>query len=381
MDFSKDHKPEHFIKVAQGVYLSKSDPRFLEKYLKYYPHDGEKIYEYAKLLEKQGRIRKAREYYQKAIKHGYLIAHQHIDNLNTKLVSDQNKNKDHERHSRVGMGVFFFAVFNFCLFSILFVSIGYWFFKYFLFDEPERVKQNDVTISSIDHIDKGITDHVMTEKKELTPPLIIRSLQNALQQYKEEKGSYPQTLTALIGKPPNNWLSFIPTHIEYQKNGRSYTINYNGHSYGPNRDMIKLIFYPQNNLLAVKSRGKLLASYPVASGKEELPFENSKVSQRVVNPNGGTGVLGTRGLVLHDQYAIHGTNKPDLLGGNITQGCLRMFNNDIEEIYPYIAKGTRFVVKNGALDTKPIYANGLPMLKNLYLDNEEQPQVHYQWKS
>ena len=59
-----------------------------------------------------------------------------------------------------------------------------------------------------------------------------------------------------------------------------------------------------------------------------------------MNPNGGEGALGTRGLVLQDHYAIHGTNNPSSIGSYTTLGCIRLLNENIETLYPYIPIGT-----------------------------------------
>ena len=48
--------------------------------------------------------------------------------------------------------------------------------------------------------------------------------------------------------------------------------------------------------------------------RDPLPFKESKIEERVMNPNGGAGPLGTRGIVLQDHYAIHGTNNPSSIG-------------------------------------------------------------------
>ena len=44
------------------------------------------------------------------------------------------------------------------------------------------------------------------------------------------------------------------------------------------------------------------------------------------------------------QYAIHGTNRPDLIGGFVSYGCIRMFNQDILSLYQRVSIGTPVVV-------------------------------------
>jgi lipoprotein-anchoring transpeptidase ErfK/SrfK len=44
------------------------------------------------------------------------------------------------------------------------------------------------------------------------------------------------------------------------------------------------------------------------------------------------------------EYAIHGTNAPGTIGGFVSHGCIRMFNEDIMDLYGRVSIGTRVVV-------------------------------------
>jgi lipoprotein-anchoring transpeptidase ErfK/SrfK len=44
------------------------------------------------------------------------------------------------------------------------------------------------------------------------------------------------------------------------------------------------------------------------------------------------------------EYAIHGTNAPGTIGGFVSHGCIRMFNEDIMDLYSRVGVGTRVVV-------------------------------------
>ena len=55
--------------------------------------------------------------------------------------------------------------------------------------------------------------------------------------------------------------------------------------------------------------------------------------------------MGMRALTLSgDQYAIHGTNRPDTIGKAASYGCIRMYNRDIVDLYDRIAVGTPVVM-------------------------------------
>lgn len=59
--------------------------------------------------------------------------------------------------------------------------------------------------------------------------------------------------------------------------------------------------------------------------------------------------LGARALYLHKSgkdtlYRIHGTNEPDTIGDAVSSGCIRLFNQDIIDLYNRVPKDTRVVV-------------------------------------
>jgi lipoprotein-anchoring transpeptidase ErfK/SrfK len=44
------------------------------------------------------------------------------------------------------------------------------------------------------------------------------------------------------------------------------------------------------------------------------------------------------------QYAIHGTNQPGSIGGYVSYGCIRMYNQDISDLFGRVSVGTAVVV-------------------------------------
>jgi lipoprotein-anchoring transpeptidase ErfK/SrfK len=44
------------------------------------------------------------------------------------------------------------------------------------------------------------------------------------------------------------------------------------------------------------------------------------------------------------EYAIHGTNSPRSIGGFVSYGCVRMFNEDVTDLYQRVSVGTQVVV-------------------------------------
>jgi len=45
------------------------------------------------------------------------------------------------------------------------------------------------------------------------------------------------------------------------------------------------------------------------------------------------------------EYAIHGTNQPGSIGHFVSYGCIRMFNEDIRDLYERVSVGTEVVVQ------------------------------------
>ena len=75
---------------------------------------------------------------------------------------------------------------------------------------------------------------------------------------------------------------------------------------------------------------------------------------------GGEGnPLGARALYLGKTlYRIHGTNQPSTIGKYVSSGCIRLTNEDIQDLYSRVQVGTRVVVLPGS---PPAQASNLPL--------------------
>ena len=87
---------------------------------------------------------------------------------------------------------------------------------------------------------------------------------------------------------------------------------------------------------------RLVQTYPVAVGKPATPTPTGhyQIRNKQINPG---GVLGTRWLGLTipgGNYGIHGTNNPGSIGQAVSNGCIRMHNKDVEELFPRVNIGT-----------------------------------------
>jgi lipoprotein-anchoring transpeptidase ErfK/SrfK len=56
--------------------------------------------------------------------------------------------------------------------------------------------------------------------------------------------------------------------------------------------------------------------------------------------------LGARAMYLGSSlYRIHGTNEPSTIGHAVSSGCIRMTNDDVQDLYERVKVGTRVIVK------------------------------------
>lgn len=112
------------------------------------------------------------------------------------------------------------------------------------------------------------------------------------------------------------------------------------------------------NILTLKSDQDIFKTYRVSTGKNSCtPVGNFKIITRIVNPpwyppNGGVipagdpkNVLGSRWLGLSKpSYGIHGTIQPESIGKSVTEGCVRMKNTEVEELFTIVPEGTEVTI-------------------------------------
>ncbi len=101
--------------------------------------------------------------------------------------------------------------------------------------------------------------------------------------------------------------------------------------------------------LYLYQRERLYNSYPIAIGKPSNPSPVGKwtIVNKVILD--GKQVYGTRWMGLSKpNYGIHGTNNPSSIGKAVSLGCIRMYNHDIEAIFPLIPIGTEVEIISGA---------------------------------
>ncbi len=100
---------------------------------------------------------------------------------------------------------------------------------------------------------------------------------------------------------------------------------------------------------------KLIKEYPIAVGKASTPTPvgEFEIQEKIVDPcwyppehpgsvvpSGPDNPLGYRWMGFSDNYGIHGTNMPWSIGMVTSSGCIRMQENDVEELFDLVTEGT-----------------------------------------
>ena len=127
-----------------------------------------------------------------------------------------------------------------------------------------------------------------------------------------------------------------------------------------------VISQSKRRLFLVTEDGSAI-SYPVAVGKSGKQWRGTvQIDGKYRNPAwappaevkraepwlpdyipGGSSrnPMGMRALTLSgDEYAIHGTNRPESIGKAASYGCIRMYNRDIVDLFDRVAVGTPVVM-------------------------------------
>ena len=111
----------------------------------------------------------------------------------------------------------------------------------------------------------------------------------------------------------------------------------------------KAISYP----IAIPDKGAFWSGVLPVSRKAVNPRWTPTASMRKENPAlppfmpGGhpRNPLGVRALYLGSTlYRIHGTDAPQLIGKSVSRGCIRMYNEDVIDLYNRTNVGTKVIV-------------------------------------
>lgn len=107
------------------------------------------------------------------------------------------------------------------------------------------------------------------------------------------------------------------------------------------RAVYKISINTAARTLTLYKDGKWFKSYPVAIGKPSTPTPKGtfKVKNKAFNPGGAFGARWLGLTAPGGGYGIHGTNNPSSIGKAVSNGCVRMYNNDVIELYNLVPVG------------------------------------------
>lgn len=107
------------------------------------------------------------------------------------------------------------------------------------------------------------------------------------------------------------------------------------------------------NRLTLEKDGEIFKTYVISTGKNNsTPVGTFKIQEKMVKPvwykvnaavppDSSEYELGTRWMGLSvKSYGIHGTKDEKTIGGQVTAGCVRMHNSEVEELYDIVPSGT-----------------------------------------
>lgn len=111
------------------------------------------------------------------------------------------------------------------------------------------------------------------------------------------------------------------------------------------------------NSLILKDGDQVLKVYSVSTGADNItPIGAFKITSKLIDPvwfkagavippESPQNVLGSRWMGFDlAGYGIHGTVDPDKMGRQVTAGCVRMRNQDVEELFDLVPVGTSVTI-------------------------------------
>jgi len=113
------------------------------------------------------------------------------------------------------------------------------------------------------------------------------------------------------------------------------------------------------NTLVLYSKDVPVKKYSVATGKKNCtPVGEFKIADKLVHPTwfktgailppgSPENALGTRWMGFDKPaYGIHGTIEPKSIGTQASEGCIRMLNEEVEELYSIVPVGTKVTIQD-----------------------------------
>lgn len=147
------------------------------------------------------------------------------------------------------------------------------------------------------------------------------------------------------------------TELIRQANNLSQDLIKPGRKLKVQNSTFSIVVDKSQDSLTLLSNGEVIKIYTVSTGKgNSTPTGTFKIINKLVNPPwysakgmippaSPENVLGTRWLGIdRPGYGIHGTTDPKSIGFQCTEGCVRMQNREVEELYAIVPTGSEVTI-------------------------------------
>jgi hypothetical protein len=106
--------------------------------------------------------------------------------------------------------------------------------------------------------------------------------------------------------------------------------------------------------LQLQENGKVLKTYRIGVGTRDTPSPMGvfKIIDKSKNWYDGFGPRWMQLSTPWGAFGIHGTDQPHSIGGYVSEGCIRMYDHQVEELYDLIPMGTKVTI-DGPLTGHP----------------------------
>lgn len=319
-----------------------------------------------------------------------------------------------------------------CIFYLLGIVTAIIIFIFAMTENEAKIENADL-YSEVYVSDVRILHDVNQQKEkrsgDMIPNRLLETttvLRSAVFLYVKENGFMPPDLSRLVQPFPHNHLTVIPRDpITFSKEVTSSYTGEGGWVYNPENvildktddaaikrqvqkavipnlnvkgidsipfDPLKIVIDKKRNQLLLISGQTIMKKYPVGLGVSgKTPTGQFSIAAKVMNPNSHfysseKNPYGNRALAI-SSIAIHGTNKPESIGENVSQGCIRMKNEDITELYSIVPLHTPIeIVQSTKEDPKmkdqsdQFFIEGMDFIYSQKDNKKEQNnEKRYQW--
>lgn len=109
-------------------------------------------------------------------------------------------------------------------------------------------------------------------------------------------------------------------------------------------ETIEIVIHLETRTLDLIKNEEILKTYSVAVGEPSTPTPTGEY--KVINKIKCEGdEYGTRWIGLSVPHiGIHGTDEPETIGHAASEGCIRMKNQDVEDLFTWIKIGTKVTI-------------------------------------